>query len=151
MTNRNLICCTESLQQTKQLFVALSHCKKTNLYMLQKNPKVSTRLNFLALLTSFGHFSGLFFPLFCIIWGHFLLFFWNFLVTYNIFLFCFSDKKNFCLLQWLSSINQNSVCRRDSVRQTIEKIYPISLLHVTKKLEKRQKQISIQIWISPAL
>ena len=57
---RNLVCCTESLQQTKKVFVALSHCDKLNLYMLpkscQKYQQCSTCCTFDLFLALFGNF-----------------------------------------------------------------------------------------------
>ena len=61
VTNRNLVCCTELLQQTKKLFVALRDCDKQNFYMLAKGRQKCWQC------WTFWHFGPLFstFPDFC--------------------------------------------------------------------------------------
>ena len=149
------------------LFVGLCHCDKHKFSLLHwitaTNKKMSLQqtklvyvaknlLNFLAFWTSFGHFSGLL----CLILHfllHLLLFFGTYIYTNFV---RHSDsvrqtkvmfvtvaqwhKPKLCLSQWLIATNKS------------EKKFPISLLCVTKKLEKKTlKPTSIQIWISPSL
>ena len=79
------------------------------------------------------------------------------------FLQLFGTIYKFSLSQWLSATNKNSGCRSgsvqkknsvylsESVQQTIlKKIFNLFVAH-NKEIEKKQKQISFQIWISPAL
>ena len=49
------------------------------------------------------------------------------------------NKQKSCLLQWLILTNKTNLFCSDSMRQTILKIYPISLWHVTKELEMQNK------------
>ena len=64
----------------------------------------------------------------------------------------FGNIYKFSLYQWLSATNKKSVCRSDSVQQTILKKYPISLWHVPKELKKKtRKKTYFHIWISPPL
>ena len=94
-TNKKVVFHTESLRQTK--FV----------YLAKKLPKVSTMFNLFALPTYFCHFLGLL----CLI----LHFFRTFLC---VFLEFFGKIYQFCLLQWLSVTKKNSVCCSGSVPQT---------------------------------
>ena len=103
VTNRNLVCWSESLQQTKILFVALSHCDK----MLPKScQKCQQCLTFSHFWPQFGTCQD-FYALFFIFWGYFCCF-----------LELFGNIYLFCLLQWLSATNNNSVCCSGSVPQT---------------------------------
>ena len=49
------------------------------------------------------------------------------------------DKQKFCLLQWLSATKENSVCRSDSVRQTILKKISNLFVACNKEIGKKAK------------
>ena len=160
-TNRNLVCCTESLQQTKKLFVALSHSNKQNLYMLpkscqkklkyvlkcmkmslimqkkaqksQKVPKEPKSVKKLSIVDTLGNFLATYTNFVCR----------SDSVRWTHFLFVAviqCDKLNLCLSQWLSATNN------------IEEKNILFICGMWQRNWKKcQKQTSFQIWISPAL
>ena len=151
-TNGFFVCCTELLQQTKFVYPHKS---------MSKRAKNASLFALWALFGTVLPFFGLSFACF----GIFL--------TINTDVVCRSDsvqqtkkclsqwlsatnkklfvavtqgnKQNNCLSQWLSATNKSNHCHSDSVQETIliKKKYPISLLHVTKTLEKKPKTNSL--------
>ena len=149
-------------------FFALSHCDKQVFCLLHwvtvtkkicicfktDAKKVQTCCIFFYIFCSFWHFLCLFWQFSCRFW-YFLPNFKNILAFFvqNIPILVVAvtqcHKQKIHLSQWLSVTNKTNLFRSDSVQQTILEKYPTSSWHVTK--EKKPKQISFKIWISPPL
>ena len=91
----------------KKMFVALSHCDKQSLYMLPKFAKSVNNTQVFGTVDLFFAIFGTFMPYF--------VFFEDICCC---FLELFGNIYRFCLSQWLTATNKNSVCCSGSVPQT---------------------------------
>ena len=142
-TNRFFVCCTESLWQTKFVYVVKKRPKRA-----KKNWTFwyfCTFLHFLCLLDTF-------FVNFCISFLHFFVcaVFGLFLANYNKFVCCSDSvrQKKICLSQWLSATIKTNLCQCN--KQYLKHIqFLCGMWQRNWKKEKQKK--TIQVWILPPL